>query len=212
MKRKTLLNYIDIQIKVSIILEKLHKNRNNISCSLLKRKSEFQLFKATSHEGDKDPIKIPEDTPQKKKSITFFSGIKIFEISTSSRKFQSKNEETKRKPLIDKFSVKQENEILKGFEIIYNLPIINQSIFKQFQISLKTPFLEDDCKKTLLLDLDETLIYTLNEVQNSMMFDLDTEQINAFLNDNFKTINFIKRPYLHDFLSEVSKGYEIIVF
>jgi len=62
-------------------------------------------------------------------------------------------------------------------------------------------------KNTLVLDLDETLVHCNTEGVG----DYD-ERFSVRYNSQDYDVFMKKRPYLHDFLSEVSKWFEVVVF
>ena len=67
---------------------------------------------------------------------------------------------------------------------------------------------KNDNKKTLVLDLDETLIHSAFEpfkMKNDITLNLKIQ------NDNYK-IYILKRPYLDQFLNIVTDKYEVIIF
>ena len=63
-------------------------------------------------------------------------------------------------------------------------------------------------KKTLILDLDETLVHS--------SFKFFPFQADIYLNIQVKNkvhiVNVLKRPYVHDFLKKMSNFYEIVIF
>lgn len=89
--------------------------------------------------------------------------------------------------------------VRKCFEVIKNLPI------EDIQYS---PCSESISRKTLVLDLDETLIHTFEKDIPS-----DCIQITANIYDKCeKTIHFKIRPYCKEFLDTMSIHYDICVF
>ena len=66
----------------------------------------------------------------------------------------------------------------------------------------------DNGKKTLLIDLDDTLIFTSNPVSGS---ELKEDELKIAQNDGmFRKLNL--RPYARQFLERMSSLYEIIIF
>ena len=66
-------------------------------------------------------------------------------------------------------------------------------------------------KMTLVLDLDETLIHTTTSLRNDGMAYPDLHLEMAVKNGYLPLYVFI-RPYLHTFLREVGKWYEVVLF
>ena len=62
-------------------------------------------------------------------------------------------------------------------------------------------------KKTLILDLDETLVHS-----SFKQFPGDIQLKIPFFNKKILTINVLKRPFLDEFLSTFSKIFEIVIF
>ena len=70
--------------------------------------------------------------------------------------------------------------------------------------------------KTLLLDLDDTLVHTINTNFDYSMVNIDYNRAKTVIYKddnslNFTAIKVIVRPYAVKFLEELSKIYEIIV-
>ena len=63
-------------------------------------------------------------------------------------------------------------------------------------------------KKTLILDMDETLIHTKFQ-DNVTNYDL---KLNVELEDNFYDIFVYKRPGVEEFLCRMSSLYELVIF
>lgn len=63
-------------------------------------------------------------------------------------------------------------------------------------------------KKTLILDMDETLIHTKFQ-DNVTNYDL---KLNVELEDNFYDIFVFKRPGVEEFLCRMSSLYELVIF
>ena len=63
-------------------------------------------------------------------------------------------------------------------------------------------------KKTLLLDLDETLVHSSFR---SLPFNSDIE-LNLLIDNKIFNINVLKRPYVSEFLNKMSKIFEVVIF
>ena len=108
------------------------------------------------------------------------------------------------------------DEIKKNFEIIKDLSETTQSEIESRKVQLK----KVDKKltnKTLILDLDDTLVHTLNEKKTYSQKDLNLLEINsAFYIDPKKglksPVKYIIRPYALSFLQNIFPFYEIILF
>ena len=63
-------------------------------------------------------------------------------------------------------------------------------------------------KKTLILDLDETLVHS-----SFKFFPVQADiYLNIQVNNKIHIVNVLKRPYVHDFLKKMSNFYEIVIF
>ena len=87
---------------------------------------------------------------------------------------------------------------------------ISKNILKQNNISQKVNLLPNktDSKKTLVLDLDETLIHSAFEPFNPK----DDITLTMKVKEEDITIHVLKRPYLDEFLNIVTQKYEVVIF
>lgn len=69
------------------------------------------------------------------------------------------------------------------------------------------PSLESNGRKTLILDLDETLVHSTFKIEQDYSFTVDIK-----IGTNSHTVYVKKRPGVDEFLQECSKYYEIVVF
>jgi TFIIF-interacting CTD phosphatase-like protein len=67
-------------------------------------------------------------------------------------------------------------------------------------------------RKTIVLDLDETLIHSFNYLMcNDTYKGSPVSMLTSFKEKYSSFIQFIKRPYLHEFLEALSQDFELIV-
>jgi len=83
-------------------------------------------------------------------------------------------------------------------------PLTEEMLARSCSLPPKSP---DHPRQTLVLDLDETLVHcTTLPIQNpDLIFPVD------FNGDHFD-VYVLKRPYLEEFLDEVSRLFEIVIF
>ena len=169
---------------------KRNENKSKIESISLKlnsdkKKQYFQTLKDKIFSpGDLEPIKTE---PKTKKILS--------ELSTRLN-FNSNNKNNSNNKI-------NENSILKGLKNITNI-ITNSNNIKY--LPEKPNYLSN--KKTLILDLDETLVhsafksfYSKEDIVFNMQFD-----------GKQHTIHVLKRPYVDEFLDKMSKLYEIVIF
>ena len=169
---------------------KRNENKSKIESISLKlnsdkKKQYFQSLKDKIFSpGDLEPIKTE---PKTKKILS--------ELSTRLN-FNSNNKNNSNNKI-------NENSILKGLKNITNI-ITNSNNIKY--LPEKPNYLSN--KKTLILDLDETLVhsafksfYSKEDIVFNMQFD-----------GKQHTIHVLKRPYVDEFLDKMSKLYEIVIF
>ena len=89
----------------------------------------------------------------------------------------------------------------------------SKNIFKQINTSKINPKVnllpnKIDNKKTLVLDLDETLIHSAFEPFNPK----DDIKLTMKMKEEDITIHVLKRPYLDEFLNIVAQKYEVVIF
>lgn len=88
------------------------------------------------------------------------------------------------------------------------LPWIN-SIIRSSELSFPyLPQYTDNNKKTLILDLDETLVHS-TFASCPMYSDF---KVNVRVNNQCYPVSVLKRPYIDEFLKTMAKHYELVVF
>jgi len=114
---------------------------------------------------------------------------------------------------ISEIPLKLNQEIMEYFHIIKKMPKITYDIAKPYMMRLgKDTYFKG--KKTLFLDLDETLVYTLSKDSTGQKFSATNLNFALMTNkddEGLKTFNFVTRPHAHSFLKNISQFYEIIV-
>lgn len=111
----------------------------------------------------------------------------------------------------EKDQVSITEELKHNFKIIRTLSLPTEEEIK----SLKIPFPETS-KKTLVLDLDETLIHTIDPSLDYSALNVKRKEIKPIFyrdnkNPNVYSIKVLIRPFAIEFLKELSKDYEIVV-
>jgi RNA polymerase II subunit A small phosphatase-like protein len=77
----------------------------------------------------------------------------------------------------------------------------------EFENDLLPPLSKDNGMKTLVLDLDETLVHsTFDQIVNSDLI------ITMELDNEIHDVYVMVRPGVFEFLEELSKIYEIVIF
>ena len=114
---------------------------------------------------------------------------------------------------INQYKVELTNEVIRNFKIIQSINFNTKKETKFRKVMLGK---DSTNKKMLLLDLDDTLIHTMNPGINYENIDINEGmKHNVFFKDlDTMTINSIKviiRPYAVRLLEELSQFYEIAV-
>jgi len=166
--------------------------------------------------GDSCQVEIEQVTPIKKSlNQTHFQFKEIHENHIN-QPIES-NDEVKENPTnpykikkLTEFGNSCKEEIIAQLEIMSGMPLLDIKYFNSFQITLSdkkgTSF-----KKTLLIDLDETLIHSFDISNNYFRTNLKVHTISAKLFDKFQQINFVIRPFLNEFLEKLSEKFELFV-
>ena len=116
----------------------------------------------------------------------------------------SSNQKYYYSPIQDKVQRNQLNTELSNFSN-YNSPVLSKNKSSPY-LSINRP--QKFKKKTLILDLDETLVHSgFNPFTRKSDITLT-----IYLDGREHVINVLKRPHVDEFLREISKYYEIIVF
>eukprot|EP00829_Urostomides_striatus_P002014 TRINITY_DN1217_c0_g1_i4.p1 TRINITY_DN1217_c0_g1~~TRINITY_DN1217_c0_g1_i4.p1 ORF type:complete len:316 (-),score=64.45 TRINITY_DN1217_c0_g1_i4:53-1000(-) len=140
--------------------------------------------------------------------------IQTIESNANSNEVQNLNIESDS----NRYAIDYCPEVNFNFEKLLKAPFISQS-----EINLKGIFLPKTHKpkkrsnKTLLLDLDDTLIHAINKSFdysriNIVHKNIKTIQIEDELTHEDREIQFIIRPYAIEFLKKLSSIYEIVIF
>ena len=108
-------------------------------------------------------------------------------------------------------------EIEHNFYVMTGMRPATETEIGQREVSLKLlGKSKRSTNKTLLLDLDDTLVHTINTNFDYSMVNIDYNRAKTVIYKddnslNFTAIKVIVRPYAVKFLEELSKIYEIIV-
>ena len=154
-----------------------------------------------------EPDEIPEELGKKIGEDT--KEVKLEIILDVGKEPKEKKEELN-------YVVKLTKEVEYNFTNLGNIKeVTTNEIMKK---SVLIPELKDKrlSNKTLLLDLDETLLHTMDPKLNYDVINVDQKYINStsYLDEYLvKEVNIkvILRPYVREFLSEIGKYYELIV-
>ena len=108
------------------------------------------------------------------------------------------------------------DEIKKNFDIIIDLPDTDECEIISRKVNLPKP-MRKLTNKTLVLDLDDTLVHTLSDKKVYSQKDLKNLEINSVSYFDPKkglkiAIKYIIRPYALSFLQNIFPFYEIILF
>eukprot|EP00826_Nyctotherus_ovalis_P032132 TRINITY_DN2594_c0_g1_i2.p1 TRINITY_DN2594_c0_g1~~TRINITY_DN2594_c0_g1_i2.p1 ORF type:complete len:271 (-),score=18.88 TRINITY_DN2594_c0_g1_i2:311-1123(-) len=132
----------------------------------------------------------------------------------SPNKHEQDSEEVKHSDSVP-YTIKMTREVEQNFSVMKYLRLgsIEEVKFKEVALGTKSKRASD---KTLILDLDGTLIYTLDPSLNYSAIDICHEQAKLVLykdnnNSNEVSIKVLIRPHAIELLKELSKIYEIIV-
>ena len=86
--------------------------------------------------------------------------------------------------------------------------LTNKKNLQKFQLMKKISTKNLNRKKTLVLDLDETLIHSSPYKLRNYDF-----TISMFIDENVRSTFYVaERPFLHQFMNEVTKWYDVIIF
>jgi len=107
-------------------------------------------------------------------------------------------------------------EIEQNFDIMKCLRLSSIEEVKFKELNLPYPKTRRTSDKTLILDLDNTLIYAVNPLLNYSAMDICCNKAESILINNNKNsdklcVRIMIRPYAKELLKELSKIYEIIV-
>ena len=72
--------------------------------------------------------------------------------------------------------------------------------------------LRDQGKKTLILDLDETLVHSMNEIPQNLKYPVHQIQWRDPISQSLEVAYTSIRPGVTEFLSKVTKLYEVVIF
>lgn len=112
---------------------------------------------------------------------------------------------------LDSYQKTITKEINDNFAIIKGMKMPTNEQITKYSISL--PLIKNSPKhrNTLLLDLDETLIY-VTHIQSKVAKETSGKKLEIIYNGELRYIYCILRPFLHSFLKMLSAKYEIIIF
>lgn len=108
------------------------------------------------------------------------------------------------------------DEVEHYFKVLQRLALPSEQEAKLYKVALPLQSRARSSDKTLVLDLDETLIHTISSSFDYSDFNAFHEKLHTtFYKNNetkcISTIKFIIRPHAINFLKELSSIYEIIV-
>ena len=109
--------------------------------------------------------------------------------------------------------IKYEDEKNSNYNLLPSKSVKNMNNKTNIKNNLNNNINNTNNKKTLILDLDETLVHSLFEPEktNNNIIKPDI-YLKIFFNNKFQEIFVYKRPYLDIFLKEMRKIYDIYVF
>ena len=109
--------------------------------------------------------------------------------------------------------IKYEDEKNSNYNLLVSKSVKNMNYKISTKSNLNNNTSNKNNKKTLILDLDETLVHSLfqPEKANNNIIKPDI-YLKIFFNNKFQEIFVYKRPYLDIFLKEMRKIYNIYVF
>ena len=109
--------------------------------------------------------------------------------------------------------IKYEDEKNSNYNLLPSKSVKNMNNKINIKNNLNNNINNTNNKKTLILDLDETLVHSLFEPEktNNNIIKPDI-YLKIFFNNKFQEIFVYKRPYLDIFLKEMRKIYDIYVF
>ena len=108
------------------------------------------------------------------------------------------------------------SEIIKNFNRLSSLSPVTQSELLPLQLSLPFPT-HKKTRKTLILDLDDTLVHTMLPRKSYLKQGVNKTEIHtAVFKDSEsgrkQVIKIIIRPFANEFLKAVSKEFEVVLF
>ena len=162
-----------------------------------------KLFHRENNNDNKAQVQYINYSPSKKKSYLQSLKDKIF----SPGDFNTTKNESKNQKLILELSKK----LLASSSLISNNN--NKEISSKSKISSTLKYLPEkpyynSKRKTLILDLDETLVHSAFK---PFYFTADIV-LNMTFEAKPQTIYVLKRPYVDEFLEKMSKIYELVIF
>ena len=116
----------------------------------------------------------------------------------------------------EEYKIEITTDVKLNFSKLQNFIPITQEDIERKMIMLPELKQGKKSNKTLFLDIDETLLHTIEKKRDYSMVDIDmdliktTTYINSYM-CNIANIQVIMRPYLKQFLKEISKYYELVV-
>lgn len=103
--------------------------------------------------------------------------------------------------------------LIKHLSLIKDSPSEKSRKINKIQNHIYLPPLRDGQKKTLILDLDETLIHCSSESTPDIENPSDNFSINIQSpEDGMQNLRVYKRPHLDQFLSQMRKYYQLVIF
>lgn len=99
-------------------------------------------------------------------------------------------------------------QTLQSLQYIKTLPPVNPAEIKSRIIKLP-PYKNSNIKKTIIFDLDETLVHCIDDIENNPC----DEVINVtFPNGETVQAGINVRPYAIDCLKKANENYQVVVF
>eukprot|EP00826_Nyctotherus_ovalis_P049685 TRINITY_DN6020_c0_g2_i9.p1 TRINITY_DN6020_c0_g2~~TRINITY_DN6020_c0_g2_i9.p1 ORF type:complete len:246 (+),score=31.25 TRINITY_DN6020_c0_g2_i9:177-914(+) len=121
------------------------------------------------------------------------------------------------KTTVEKCKARISKEVEYNFKILRTLPLPSEEEVKLHEVKLSCGFGNiRSSDKTLVLDLDETLIHTINVSLDYSAVNIPQKKVHSiFYKDkedpSFNIVKVIIRPYAIEFLERLSEVYEIVV-
>ena len=117
----------------------------------------------------------------------------------------------------EKYKIKMTNEVIYNFTHICELESPNLKEIESKSVNLEFKRSGKITEKTLLLDLDDTLIHTINPNFNYSLLNTSHDGANTvifkdILTHKIHTMKVLIRPHAIKLLEELSRLYEIIIF
>ena len=184
-------------------LEKLEILETDPTC-ITQNDDEDQVTSSSPEHAEIDPDSLNYDGIETTSPISF----KMLERSAKYREYEGEEikvpeiPKTPEIPKVPPITPEIEECIKRSLPILHKL---RRHEYTFCQIAKRTIFPPPSMKKTLILDLDNTLIHTC--VEEEILF----EGENILCSRRFR-IPYIKRPYLDIFLKNIEKYYEIWVY